>query len=169
MASPNECKVKNKSELILFINNRLVENSAIKKMVDLIYNESSENKQKYIVYMHLKFRANSIDVNVHPTKREVKFLNEEDVISHIRIFLIKKLYNSGESHTLLADKENNDNKNKELKTVQKQYKLTQILNTTSNEWLQPKKQNVIGYVNNSENSKVRSLFNCKGNKNSKKK
>lgn len=66
--------------MLLFINHRSVESSAIKKAVEQTYAAFLPKGGKPFVYLSLEIDPARVDVNVHPTKREVNFLNEEDII-----------------------------------------------------------------------------------------
>lgn len=61
---------------ILFINNRLVECSSIRKALTLAYSTFLPKKSYPFIYLNLNMTAKNVDVNVHPTKREVMFLHE---------------------------------------------------------------------------------------------
>lgn len=69
-----------KTNLLLFINHRSVESSSIKKAVDQTYAMFLPKGGKPFVYLSLEIEPNRVDVNVHPTKREVNFLNEDEII-----------------------------------------------------------------------------------------
>jgi hypothetical protein len=69
-----------KAIFILFINNRLVDNSDLRKAMDMVYAPYLPKGQHSFVYLKMDIPPEDIDVNVHPTKREVKFLNEAAII-----------------------------------------------------------------------------------------
>ena len=69
-----------KTTLLLFINHRAVESSAIKKAVEQTYVVFLPKGGHPFVYVSLEIDPHRVDVNVHPTKREVKFLNEDEII-----------------------------------------------------------------------------------------
>ena len=79
--------------LLLFINHRSVESSAIKKSIEQTYSTFLPKGGRPFVYLSLEIDPQRVDVNVHPTKREVNFLNEEEIIeavcSTIRVQLSK--------------------------------------------------------------------------------
>ncbi|KAI9429682.1 histidine kinase-like ATPase, partial [Lactarius psammicola] len=72
-----------KMVFLLFINNRLVESSRIKKAIEACYTGYTT-------------RPTTVDVNVHPTKREVHFLEEEEITESIADAVQAKLAQSGE-------------------------------------------------------------------------
>lgn len=72
-----------KTTLLLFINHRSVESSAIKKAIEQTYSAYLPKGGHPFVYLSLDIDPQRVDVNVHPTKREVNFLNEEEIIGSI--------------------------------------------------------------------------------------
>ncbi|KAL2429832.1 DNA mismatch repair protein MLH1 [Exophiala dermatitidis] len=69
-----------RSTLLLFINHRSVESSAVKKAIEQTYQMFLPKGGHPFVYLSLDIDPARVDVNVHPTKREVHFLNEDDII-----------------------------------------------------------------------------------------
>ncbi|OTB08161.1 hypothetical protein M426DRAFT_201867 [Hypoxylon sp. CI-4A] len=72
-----------KTTLLLFINHRSVESSNIKKAVEQTYSAFLPKGGHPFVYLTLEIDPQRVDVNVHPTKREVNFLNEDEIIQSI--------------------------------------------------------------------------------------
>ncbi|KAI9662690.1 MAG: DNA mismatch repair protein [Alyxoria varia] len=69
--------------LLLFINHRAVESTAIKKALEQTYSTFLPKGGHPFVYLSLEIDPKRVDVNVHPTKREVNFLNEDEIIDGI--------------------------------------------------------------------------------------
>lgn len=69
--------------ILLFINHRSVESTAIKKAVEQTYSTFLPKGGHPFVYLSLEIDPQRVDVNVHPTKREVNFLNEDEIIESI--------------------------------------------------------------------------------------
>ena len=69
-----------KTTLLLFINHRSVESTAIKKALEQAYSIFLPKGGHPFVYLSLEIEPQRVDVNVHPTKREVHFLNEDEII-----------------------------------------------------------------------------------------
>lgn len=63
----------------LIVNRRIVENSAISKAVDNAYHSLLPKNGYPVLVLHLHVPPESVDVNVHPQKREVKFADEQAV------------------------------------------------------------------------------------------
>ncbi|OCL05827.1 DNA mismatch repair protein MutL [Glonium stellatum] len=72
-----------RTTLLLFINHRSVESSAIKKAVEQTYATFLPKGGHPFIYLSLEIDPHRVDVNVHPTKREVNFLNEDEIIEVI--------------------------------------------------------------------------------------
>lgn len=68
---------------LLFINHRSVESSAIKKAIEQTYSTFLPKGGHPFIYLSLEIEPHRVDVNVHPTKREVNFLHEEEIIEAI--------------------------------------------------------------------------------------
>lgn len=72
-----------KLTLLLFINHRSVESSAIRKAIESTYQPFLPRHGHPFVYLSLDIDPARVDVNVHPTKKEVNFLNEDEIIEVI--------------------------------------------------------------------------------------
>jgi DNA mismatch repair protein MLH1 len=68
---------------IFFINNRLISSIAIKRAIDTIYSEILPKGTYPFIYLSITLPSENIDVNIHPTKKEVHFLDEEKLLEFI--------------------------------------------------------------------------------------
>ncbi|CAD8085249.1 unnamed protein product [Paramecium sonneborni] len=79
--------VKCKREFCLFINDRLVECDTLKKKITLAYQDCylclRVEDGGYYVYLSIKLQPKDIDPNVHPNKKIVRFLNEDEISTEI--------------------------------------------------------------------------------------
>eukprot|EP00271_Cylindrocystis_brebissonii_P008873 TRINITY_DN233_c1_g1_i3.p1 TRINITY_DN233_c1_g1~~TRINITY_DN233_c1_g1_i3.p1 ORF type:complete len:709 (+),score=177.20 TRINITY_DN233_c1_g1_i3:641-2767(+) len=73
-----------KTTLILFINDRLVECGVLKKACESAYAALLPKAAKPFLYLALRLPPQHVDVNVHPTKREVSFLEQDAVVERIQ-------------------------------------------------------------------------------------
>ena len=74
-----------RSMFLLFINNRLVDSPSLRRAVLALYSNILPKGYHPWIYLNLHIEEGNVDVNVHPTKREVHFLHEEDIIEEICI------------------------------------------------------------------------------------
>lgn len=81
---------------IFFINHRLVSCDPLKRALRSIYQFFLPKGNQPFIYLNLEIKPQNVDVNVHPTKREVRFLHEEEIIEVI----------SGKVHSLLSNVDN---------------------------------------------------------------
>ncbi|CBX93874.1 hypothetical protein IAQ61_003752 [Plenodomus lingam] len=72
-----------RTHMLLFINHRSVESPAIKKSVEQTYAMFLPKGGHPFFYLSLEIEPQRVDVNVHPTKREVHFLNEDEIIATV--------------------------------------------------------------------------------------
>lgn len=72
-----------KTTILLFINHRSVDSSALKAAIQRTYSIFLPKGGHPFVYLSLEIDPQRVDVNVHPTKREVNFLNEDEIIEMI--------------------------------------------------------------------------------------
>ncbi|KAI5069224.1 hypothetical protein GOP47_0015525 [Adiantum capillus-veneris] len=88
-----------KTTFVLFINDRLVECSALRKAIEVVYAAILPKASKPFVYMSICLPSEHVDVNVHPTKKEVSFLNQEALVDSIQKAVEAKLMTSNTSRT----------------------------------------------------------------------
>ncbi|KAF2290902.1 hypothetical protein GH714_016359 [Hevea brasiliensis] len=78
---------------------RLVECNALKRALEIVYAATLPKASKPFVYMSIVLPSEHIDVNVHPTKREVSLLNQEIIVEKIQLAVESKLRSSDEAKT----------------------------------------------------------------------
>ena len=91
-----------KTLLLLFINHRSVESSAIKKAIEQTYSTFLPKGGHPFVYLSLEIDPLRVDVNIHPTKREVNFLNEDEIVDSVCDEIRIKLSQVDTSRTFMA-------------------------------------------------------------------
>ncbi|KAA1476635.1 DNA mismatch repair protein MutL [Dentipellis sp. KUC8613] len=85
-----------KMVFLLFINHRLVESSRIKRAIESVYTGILPKGSSPFVYLSLQLDPTTVDVNVHPTKREVHFLDEETITERVADAMQAQLAGMGE-------------------------------------------------------------------------
>mmetsp|Transcript_22979 Transcript_22979/g.39449 ORF Transcript_22979/g.39449 Transcript_22979/m.39449 type:complete len:830 (+) Transcript_22979:3-2492(+) len=88
-----------KAVFILFINNRLVDCGSLKKAVELVYSAYLPKQTHPFIFLSICMAPQNVDVNVHPTKSEVRFLHEDEIIESIQKALEAKLVGANSSRT----------------------------------------------------------------------
>ncbi len=102
---------RNKSEQYLFVNNRYVQSRIINHAVFSAYENILEKGDYPFFILFLKIDPTKIDVNVHPTKLEIKFENEKNIYTFVNA-VIKKSLGSHDLVPAMKFKEELENKEK---------------------------------------------------------
>ncbi|XP_047512164.1 DNA mismatch repair protein Mlh1 isoform X2 [Pieris napi] len=89
-----------KGSLLLFINHRLVDCVSIRKALDAVYSTYLPKNAHSFVYLSIELDPRTVDVNVHPTKHEVQFLYEEQVVERIKCCVESKLISCNSSRVM---------------------------------------------------------------------
>lgn len=87
---------------LLFINSRLVDSSAMRKAIESVYSAYLPKNSHPFLYISLNVLPQNVDVNVHPTKHEVKFLHEDEILEKLQQAVDAKLLGSNTSRTFLT-------------------------------------------------------------------
>ncbi|ELU03070.1 hypothetical protein CAPTEDRAFT_136607 [Capitella teleta] len=88
-----------KCTMLLFINHRLVDSTALRKAIEAVYAVYLPKNMHPFLYISLEIAPQNIDVNVHPTKHEVHFLHEDSVIESVQKCIDARLLGSNASRT----------------------------------------------------------------------
>ncbi|QDZ22878.1 DNA mismatch repair protein MLH1 [Chloropicon primus] len=85
--------------LVLFINGRLVECTPLKRSLETVYASILSKTSKPFFYVSVTMPTEHVDVNVHPTKKEVHFLHQDDLIESLRCSVEKAVFSSNDHRT----------------------------------------------------------------------
>ena len=96
----------NRTYQTLFINGRVVENFLVSSAVQSVY-EAFLMKGRFPVYvLSIIVPANSVDVNVHPSKKEVRFDNPNKIFSIMRKAVENALLSTDQIANFIFEEEN---------------------------------------------------------------
>jgi DNA mismatch repair protein MutL len=99
----------NRSYENFYINGRYIKSKILENAVEDAYNTLLPINKFPVVVLHIFIPANKIDVNVHPTKMEVRFKDEEEIYQFIYNGIHKNLFKED-----LIPQVNLDNKKEKL-------------------------------------------------------
>jgi DNA mismatch repair protein MLH1 len=92
---------KKKTTMVLFINDRAVECTPLKRALEATYTAMLPKAIRPFIYLDIKLPGNHVDVNLHPTKKEVGFLHQEQLIEAVRGAVESALTGSNDSRTFV--------------------------------------------------------------------
>ena len=84
----------NKNLQHIYINNRFVKSKIILESISEAYKSIIPINKHGICFLNIEINPSKIDVNIHPTKMEIKFENDKDLYIEIRDLLKRKLLNT---------------------------------------------------------------------------
>ena len=76
-----------KKDYYLYVNNRMVKCPIIQKAIDVAYRNTLPHGKYPFVILKLEIPPTDVDVNVHPTKREVRYKNTNQIFNFIMSYL----------------------------------------------------------------------------------
>lgn len=83
LASPPSVQRSSRSYLSFFVNRRYVRNGSLSKAVEIAYESLLMTGRHPLVVLNISIPPEEVDVNVHPTKLEVKFRNNQAVFQAV--------------------------------------------------------------------------------------
>lgn len=67
----------------LYINSRSVKCPVLQKSIDMVYKNLTANNKYPFVVLNLEIPTHDVDVNVHPTKKEVRYKNPNQIFNFV--------------------------------------------------------------------------------------
>lgn len=89
--SKPEINYSNKFNMHTYINNRSIYNYKLNKAIENAYSDYLPPNRYPFTCINLKIDPFLVDVNIHPSKREVKISNEEHIITFFKNVILSKL------------------------------------------------------------------------------
>ncbi len=84
MVSKPDYTRSSKKNYHLYINSRSVKCPVMQKAVDTVYKTLIANSKYPFVVLNLELPSHDVDVNVHPTKKEVRYKNPNQIFNFVR-------------------------------------------------------------------------------------
>lgn len=99
-----------KKDYYMFVNSRIVKCPIFQKSIDMVYKNLTGNTRYPFIILNLEIPTTEVDVNVHPTKKEVRYKNPNQIFNFIY---------SGVNTALSSGREKSNSKipNKEIETI----------------------------------------------------
>lgn len=83
VSNPGQSRATRKHQ-IFFVNGRVINSKVIQRGISQAYSDKLFEGRHPIVFLFLKVKPNTLDVNIHPNKREIRFDDEAFIIESIR-------------------------------------------------------------------------------------
>jgi len=81
----------NRNHMTVLVNGRVVRNQVLNKVINDAYSSFKEDTRYPIVVIKINSDPSLIDVNIHPSKQDIKFSNFEDLKSLISTAIVDKI------------------------------------------------------------------------------
>ena len=81
----------NRSSIITIVNGRIVKNTELNRMINDSYHSYKPDNYYPIVVLNIKVDTTLVDVNIHPTKMDIKFGNIEELLDLVSTSIKEKL------------------------------------------------------------------------------
>ncbi len=98
-----------RDQMYLFVNNRFFKDTYFNHAIQSAFDGMVPSKKFPPYFLYFEVPTESIDVNVHPTKTEIKFENRQEIYSILRASIKQALGQFNISSTLDFDQENSFN------------------------------------------------------------
>ena len=126
---------KTRGEQYIFVNNRFIKNYHIQSAISKAFEGLISENHFPSYFINLKVDAKTIDINIHPTKTEIKFEDEKSIYAIIRSAVRKSLgqYNISPSIDFIQENAFNISSTPNLNIKQPEIKVDHSYNPFKNE------------------------------------
>ena len=126
---------KTRGEQYIFVNNRFIKNYHIRSAISKAFEGLISENHFPSYFINLKVDAKTIDINIHPTKTEIKFEDEKSIYAIIRSAVRKSLgqYNISPSIDFIQENAFNISSAPNLNIKQPEIKVDHNYNPFKNE------------------------------------
>jgi DNA mismatch repair protein MutL len=91
---------QNRSKQIIAVNKRIVKNPLIQKALNEAYSDLIPNRKYPLILLNIDTISNNVDVNIHPQKNNVKFLEQNSLYNTIYQTIKSKIHTQELATTL---------------------------------------------------------------------
>ena len=95
---------KTRGEQYLFVNHRFIKHPGLSTAVERAYNDLIPDRHYPGYFLHLKVDPSRIDINIHPNKTEVRFVDEQPLFTILRAATKKALGQFGLANEMEFDR-----------------------------------------------------------------
>ena len=82
---------RTRGEQYFFVNGRFIKNNYLNHAIQKGYSDLIGDKYFPSYFINFKIKSDLIDINIHPTKTEIKFENEKEIYAILRATTRKSL------------------------------------------------------------------------------
>lgn len=125
VSSPDYTR-SSKKDYYTYVNSRLVKCPAFQKSIDNVYRNLIGNTRYPFIILNLEIPPTDVDVNVHPTKKEVRYKNPNQIFNFIYTSINSALTSYKNQEIELDEK-------REIKEEQKKEEKNNVWNTSISE------------------------------------
>lgn len=148
IGNPNNVTYSFKKNQYIFVNNRFVKSKLINDAIYTGFGSNLMTQRHPFFVLNIEIDPEIVDVNVHPTKIEIRFENELEIFEFVR-YSVKKMFETQELF-------------KDFDTPQQNRPLSEVLREKQKDFVQAKK---INEVNNVKNKEHKNYFSKESQKN----
>jgi len=80
-----ESSKRSRHHQFLFVNNRFIKSNYLNHAIKLAYEDIIPSDEFPVFFIFLEIDPNKIDINIHPTKQEIKFEEERLIYNYLRV------------------------------------------------------------------------------------
>ena len=126
---------RTRGEQFLFVNNRFIKNAYLNHAIKSSYEGLIEDKKFPFYALFIKINTDLVDINIHPTKTEIKFEDDKLIYNLVKSSIKKSLekFNISPSINFDADVNFTKNINFDIKSVEKK-EITESHSNKKKDW-----------------------------------
>ena len=121
-----------KKDYHMYVNSRIVKCPVFQKAIDTVYKNLTGNSKYPFIVLNIEIPPEDVDVNVHPTKKEVRYKNTNQIFNFIYSGINETLSGMEEKQNYAAKEERNDTSKQAVQIVQTNFEFSGGNNRVNN-------------------------------------